>query len=615
MKIDMLFEVSSEAGNKVGGIYTVLQSKSAHMKKNFGEKYCLIGFYNAASAKTELSHERTPRSFKNAFEELKKEGIECYYGTWRKGDNAKLILIDATVFMNKKKDGIKKVDQIKGKLWEDYKIDSLMMPYDFTLNVGWSYAAGMLIEKLSNTKRTIAHFHEWIAGAGLLYLKMNKSKVKTVFTTHATTLGRTKSAYEKNLMAEVNKGLREGKTVDNQEAFKYKLEGKHFMEKVCAKEAEAFTTVSEVVAREAEYILGVKPKVITANALNFERFGNINEAIEKAKINRRSIEKFLFSYFLPYYPIDCSDSLITFISGRYEFENKGIDIFIDALGKANKTTKKPIFAFIFVPAHIGDVNKDVLNNVGIMDQIMDNLDFYVRKNRDKIVMKKQDILKSVRNVDYVLEREKIKILLDIARDKISKDLREVKLIADSVDLYKNMKKEEIPSLCTFELKNHDIIKDSLHKNGLKNTEKNKVKIIFYPTYLRHGDGLLNMAYYDVVSGMDLGVFPSRYEPWGYTPVEAAALMNVAVTSDMAGYGRFVTKSIGDTKNRGIKVLNMVGKSQQEMVDQLSKIFLDLSSMSEDKLLALRKDARKIAEMDNWSKLIKNYIKTYDLISK
>jgi glycogen(starch) synthase len=607
MKVDMLFEVSSEAGNKVGGIYTVLQSKSAHMKKQFGEKYCLIGFYNASSAKTELAYERTPRSFKNAFDELKKEGIICYYGTWRKGDNARLILIDATDFMNRKKDGIKKVDQIKGKLWEEYKIDSLM-----------SYAAGMLIEKLSNTKNTIAHFHEWIAGAGLLYLKMKKSKVKTVFTTHATTLGRTKAAYEKRLMGEVDNGLKHGKTVDTQEAFKYKLEGKHLMEKVCAQNADAFTTVSKVVGKEAQYILGVKPKVITENALDFDRFGTTKDAIERSKTNRKSIEKFLFSYFLPYYPINCSESIISFISGRYEFENKGIDIFIESLGKLNKKlseNSKPFFAFIFVPAYVGDINKELLSNVGIMDQIIDNLDQYVRENRDKIVLEKKEILKSFKNVEEVLEKEKIKLLLDISQDKVKKDIAGVKLISDSIDLFKNMKRNTLPHLCTFEIKNHDLISDALVKNKLDNRESNKVKIIFYPTYLRPGDGLLNMSYYDVISGMDLGVFPSRYEPWGYTPVESAALMNIAVTSDMAGYGQFVVDSVGDTSNRGLKVLKMVGKQSSDVVNQLTGIFYDIVSMSDEKLLEVKKDARKIAEMDNWSKLIKNYIKTYELISK
>ena len=121
MKFDILFEVSSEAGNKVGGIYTVLQSKSGHMKKHFGEKYCLIGFYNPSSARTELSKDRVPRSFKNAFDSLKKEGITCHYGLWRKGSDAKLILIDANDFMNRKKEGIKRVDKIKGDLWKKYK--------------------------------------------------------------------------------------------------------------------------------------------------------------------------------------------------------------------------------------------------------------------------------------------------------------------------------------------------------------------------------------------------------------------------------------------------------------------------------------------------------------
>jgi glycogen(starch) synthase len=615
--VDLLFEVSSEAGNKVGGIYTVLQSKSSEMVKAFGKSYHLIGFYDESSAKTELEPLKMPSNIAKACAELKKFKIHCHYGKWTHGSNAKLILIDAREFMDDMVDGKKRVDTVKTELWDKYKIDSLMMPWDFNLNVGWSHAAGMFIEKLAKGKKVIAHFHEWISGAGLLYLKHKQSKVKTVFTTHATTLGRTKSAWEGNLMKEVSTGLKHGRKVNVQEAFKYKVEGKHLMEQVCAEQADVFTTVSKVVGMEAHYILGVKPSIITPNGLDFSRFGDMKTTIKNQIMRRKDVENFLYSFFLPYYDVDCKDSLLTFISGRYEFENKGIDVFIEALGKLNKTVKKPVFAFIFVPAGVRGIRKEITKNLSAIDKIFDNVKQVVHNRQDEVIYSGDKAVEKAKMFEEVIRDEEAKIVRSIADGSIKNHRwKDEGLITEAVNLFKGLKQDGDAPLSAFEMHNHsDSILDSLKDNGLLNRKRDKVKVVFYPTYIKPGDGLLNMPYYSVVNAMDVGVFPSRYEPWGYTPVESAALMNVAVASDLSGYGQFLVENFGDMSKRGIKVLKMENQSNKTIVNQLHKIFSDVASLNRDQLLTLKKDARKVGEKDNWKDLIKYYKQTYKMAVK
>jgi glycogen(starch) synthase len=611
---DPLFEVSSEAGNKVGGIYTVLQSKSLEMTRAFGESYHLIGFYDESSAKTELERMKMPSEISRACRKLSPLGIHCHYGRWTHGSDAKLMLLDATSFMNEVVDGKKRVDLIKTGLWDKYRIDSLMMPWDFTLNVGWSHAAGMLVEELSKGKKAIAHFHEWISGAGLLYLKNKGSHVKTVFTTHATTLGRTKSAWEGNLMREVSAGLKRGSSVNIQEAFKYKVEGKHLMESVCAAEADVFATVSKVVGMEAHYILGVKPALITPNGLDFSRFGDIASITKSQEERRTDVENFLYTYFLPYYDLDCKDALFTFISGRYEFENKGIDIFIEALGKLNRTAKQNVFAFIFVPAGVKGIRPEVTRNLSAVDRILDNIKKVVHKRHDEVIFSDNKAIDRAKRFEEVIRDEEIALLRSIADNSIKNhSWKGERLIKESTNLFKGLKTVGNAPLSAFEMHNHsDLIIDSLQDNGLGNKKKDKVKVVFYPTYIKPGDGLLNMSYYSVVNAMDMGVFPSRYEPWGYTPVESAALMNLAVASDLSGYGQFLLENFGDMSKRGIRVLMMDGKTNKEIVRQLYGIFSEVSQMNRDELLGLKKDARKVAEKDNWKELIKYYKKAYEM---
>ncbi len=602
MKFDYLFEISSEAGRKVGGIYTVLRSKSAQLVKLLQNKYILFGLHDEKSMRTDFVADDAPADIEQCFTKLKDElGIRCYWGRWKEGSNARIIIVDAWDFGEQEvaisETGMKekRINSIKEYLWKDYGIDSLLMGADFNTNVLWSYAVGVVIKSILELerfkgRRTVAHFHEWLSGAGLLYLKSNVPNVALVFTTHATSLGRTLASTGRDIVNEAMVSKPEGKRVDQGEAYKYKLEGQHLLEKACAKQAHIFTTVSEITGLETEYILDKAPDIVTPNALNFEGYEPINMLIKKSFVNREKVKAFLRSYFLPYYPINIHNCPIIYLSGRYEVIDKGIDIFIDALAKLNEELKRTnyernIFAFIFVPSNIRGPNSELRSNIKVMEQVEELIDDSLATHKDKFL-------------GQVTKNEKYECnMIDIAE--------RVKSLVKSFE-----KSMQYPPLSAHQLNyTNDKIINLLLERGLENKQEDKVKVIFYPTYVRDGDGVLNMDYYEVINGMDIGVFPSRYEPWGYTPIEAGTFLNVSFTTDYSGYGMFIRKNAAN--NSGIKVINMQGMKPWEIVNDLENELELLANMQRDSLRNMKMEARRVAELSDWKTQINKYIEAYE----
>jgi len=609
MVFDFLIEVSNEAARKIGGIYTVIKSKSDQLVKKFGDNYIMVGLYESPKVKQEFQEEEMPVEFRECCAQLEAEGIKCHYGRWVDAANVRCILVDATNFIKRKTkvsynshNEDTTLNYIKHFLWERYKIDSLFMGWDFNENVGWSWACGRVIEKLLSAgefknKKVVVQFHEWITGAGLLYLKAHDVKAATIFTTHATSLGRSLMMNEKaNLFEEILKGIAEKRRVDVHKAFEQKVEGKHLMEKVCAHEATVFTTVSDIMAREVEYMLDKKPDIITPNALDFSEVPKIEKVIEESKSVKDDVDNFLLSVFLPYYPLDLSKKRLLYLSGRYEVTNKGIDVYIKSLAELNSRMKQEksdmtVFAFIFVPTHIKGPHNSTVKNLIIVDKMNDLIEEQEEETRAVIFSRLfGSEKKKSKDPDFINKIKKL--YMSLAKDGSS------------------------PPICVYEFNySHDQIMDMIKENGLGNTKEDRVKVIFYPTYLKPGDGFLNMGYNEVISAFDIGVFPSRYEPWGYTPVEAGANLNIAVTTDLAGFGKFVMEKIKDDKGRGVRVLKMEGKPIDDVVNQLADVFVEVSKVDDKMLMTLKRDARKIVEMSNWESQINNYISAYETASK
>ena len=286
---DILFEVSWEVCNKVGGIYTVVKSKVALMQKYY-KNYIIIGPYVEAKARTDFEELPQPEEIKSIFDILEKEGITCYYGKWTLKEEPTSILIDFSKLVEKK-------DEIKKELWENFKIDSLSAQWDFDEPIIWCKAVARFLEEYANNNKSkiAAHFHEWMAGSALLHLKKAKAKIATVFTTHATMLGRAIAGSGQDLYGMLDNMNPEEK------AYESGVQDKFTTERACAQNTDIFTTVSEITGLEAEKILGRKPEVLVLNGLDTSQFPTVEEFSVKHVTCRKKIREFLTYHFFPYY--------------------------------------------------------------------------------------------------------------------------------------------------------------------------------------------------------------------------------------------------------------------------------------------------------------------------
>ncbi len=529
-KPDFLFEVCFETCNKVGGIYTVVSSKAMKMVENY-EGYVIIGPYNQGKSEKEFVEKKVPDEFKEIFKELKEEGIRCHFGEWKIEGKPNTILIDFQEYK-----GV--LEHLKMRYWEEFKIDSMNSEWDFFEPMLWSTAAGKLIEKYkekNSTKSVIGHFHEWISGFGLLLLKLAKSPVKTVFTTHATMLGRSMSGNGKNLYALLDK------IEPEKEAKEHGVMNKFSTEKACAEQADVFTTVSEITGIEAEKILGKKPDLLLLNGLDIREFPKTEKLHKIRDKSRKKLLEFA-DYFLGTSHLEDNNAKILFTSGRYEFRNKGIDIFVKALEQLNKEDDcEDIIAYFFVPNGWKNVYEEIND----------------------------------------WERKK-----------------------------KHGKQNEDIKLCTHELETPDTdsLINALKESGLTNEKSSKVKCIVVPIYLEKNDGLFGMHYYDITSSCDLSVFASWYEPWGYTPPESLAIGVPTITTDQAGFGRFVN-SLGELNN-AVWVIERYMKDESDSIDELKGAIKEM--LHRDTQL---EDCRKISSKTDWKEFIQFYEKTYDLAIK
>ncbi|MBI5388752.1 glycosyltransferase [Candidatus Woesearchaeota archaeon] len=581
---EMLFEVSWEVCNKVGGIYTVVTSKAALMKQNY-PSYFLIGPYFENKAKFEFEESTPPDDFQSIFEQLKQKGIVCHFGTWQIKGNPQAILINFSGLIEKK-------NEIKGNLWNSFQIDSLHSSWEFEEPVIWSVAVGYLLEAitLAKRKKVVAHFHEWLAGAGLLYLKQQKIPVATVFTTHATMLGRSIAGSGQDLY-----GMLDHMNPEEQ-AYRFGVQDKFLLERACAREADIFTTVSEITALEAEKIIGRKPEVLVLNGLDIEKFPTVEELAIKHVTCREKIKEFLTFHFFPYYTFEIDQTLILFIVARNEFRNKGIDVFVRSLEMLNEKLKAEgstinVAAFFWIPQETR----------GIKVELLENKNFY-RHIKSFIAAHGENIL---HNLMYDIMSHK-----DISRQTLLTEdfLQEVKR-----DLIHFQRKGN-PPLVTHNLVNepNDEILAAFRQHNLQNRQEDKVKIILYPVYLDCDDGLIDLSYYDAMAGCHLGIFPSYYEPWGYTPLEAAAVGVPSITSDLAGFGRFIRQYQKRGMDEGIFVISRYGKGFDAACEEMAGLMDAFVHRDKRQRNRNKLRAKELSGFADWNELVDNYIRAHNL---
>lgn len=528
-----VFEVSWEVCNKVGGIHTVISTKALTLLKDFGDNYVLIGpdVWRDDAEHPEFSEDLNLLSAWK--QQASFEGLRIKVGRWKIKGNPVVILVDFTTYFAKK-------DEVFSKFWESYKLDSISGQWDYIEPSLFGYAAGKVIESyckyyLSPSDKIISQFHEWMTGSGLLYLKEVLPQAGTVFTTHATVIGRSIAGNHQPLyskMKEFNGDIK---------AQEFNVVSKQSMEKISARHADAFTTVSALTDKECAQFLQKEVDLVTPNGFEDGFVPDAEHFNNKRKEARRQLFKVagaLLNETLG------DDVFLVANSGRYEFKNKGIDLFIDSLGQLNQgnSLKKKIVAFILIPANHYGARKDLLERLEGSDNGIQGETFLTH------------------NLHYA---------------------------------------------------ENDPILNKIRAAGLQNKPGDNVKVIFVPSYLNGFDGIFNMPYYDLLIGFDLTVFPSYYEPWGYTPLESLAFHIPTITTTLTGFGLWAKDIFKDPGN-GIFVINRDDFNDSEVVDGISEAVRIVNKLTPKALKEARDKAFDISRIALWSNLIDYYYQAFDI---
>ena len=610
-KAEFFMEICLQVVNNLGGVYTVLTSKSPEMKRYYGENFYAVGPYHEESASFEFEKEIPPDDIRDLIEQLEKENIICHYGKWLIPGSPKTFLID---FSNR----LNTINRIKKDMKSKYNIDFSKIKFrkkDFIVGFSlkafeseliWGDAVNIFMQKLLSLERFkkktgVLHFH-FSDPSGFLIadLKQKNANVGLVATSHSTRLGRAIALNGEDIYKEMKTGLKKGKTVNKgrEKIYGSICNFKHYMELIYAKYCDVFTSVSEVTAQEGKYILGRKSDIITPNGLQMDILPSQEEKAIVHLNAKERIYRFLNAYFLPFHPVDIPNSLLFFTSGRYELTTKGYDIMFEALGKLNEVLKKEeyknnIFVFLFIMTNKGkQANEEILENMAVYDAIEHStrLEFpHIEKRIINSLVHGHEIDRDIIFEEHFLMESK-KLMLKFKRKDASN-----------------------PPIYAFKgLGEEDPIYKLLLKCGLDNKSDDKVKVIFYPAPVSVADGLLSMEYYEVMSGMHLGIFPSLYEPWGYTPLETAAHNVMSITTDVAGFGKFIKEKSDQRKKPGILVLTTRDRKREEIVDDLADMMYWVTKLPRKERVTKKMEANKLALSADWKEFAKYYIQAHNL---
>ena len=538
LKPDYIFESSWEVCNKVGGIYTVLSTRAKTLQDVMKDQIIFIGpdFWQ----EQESPYFQEDKSLFAEWQwEAKENSLEVRVGRWTVPGEPIAVLVDFKPFFEKK-------NEIYAWLWEHYHVDSLHAYGDYDEASMFSYAAALVVENfynhylLNKKKRVIYHANEWMCGLGALYINNVLPQIGTVFTTHATSIGRSIAGNQKPLYDYLFAYH------GDQMADELNMQSKHSIEKQTAWHVDCFTTVSDITANECKELLDKPVDVVLPNGFDNSFVPKAATFTKKRKAARKRLLEIANA--LLGERLD-DDTLIVSTSGRYEFRNKGIDVFVEAMNRLlrDKDLKKKVLAFIEVPGWVGEPRKDL-----------------------------QERLASGKSFDTPLEVPQVTHWLH------------------------NM--------------SHDNVLGMMKYYDMHNRKEDQVKVIFLPCYLDSKDGIMDMTYYDVVLGNDLCIYPSYYEPWGYTPLEAVAFKVPCITTDLAGFGLWANKEFGHYGEieDGVKVIHRTDYNYSEVADTIKDTVARFSGMTKKQVDECRKHADELSKKALWSEFIKYYYEAYDI---
>jgi len=529
---DYLFEVSWEVCNKVGGIYTVVATKALHLQSQLGRRHIFIGpdVWMHRSGNPDFIED--PMLYRSWKAQARAEGLTFRVGQWNIPGKPLAILVDY-------KQHLPQADTILGALWKDFGVDSLSGNWDYKESAVFGVIAGRVIESfwnynLKGGEKVVAQFHEWQTGAGILQLKRSGIPVATAFTTHATMMGRCLAGNNLPLYNDITQYN------GDEMARRFNVTAIYSLEKKSAENADVFTTVSDITAKEcAQFLRPVD--VVTPNGFdNSFTPATAAEYKKRHDLARERLVQVATAMSAEEVP---ADALFLCIGGRYEYRNKGIDVFLDALDKVNRgeSVGRSIQAFILIPS----------GHQGPDKALVDKLDGHGDVNYQT-------------QVSHVLQNA-----------------------------------------------GYDSIMNRLREHGLTNALGDKVKVYFIPSYLNGDDGIFNLPYYTMLCGMDLALFPSYYEPWGYTPLESLAFRIPTLTTTLAGFGLWV-KTHYNKPHPGITVLDRDDNNYDEVVEGVAGRIRELAGIDKVARQLYRENAREVSQIALWSRQIQYYEQAYSL---
>jgi glycogen phosphorylase/synthase len=529
---DYLFETSWEVCNKVGGIYTAIATKALILAEEYKDNFILIGpdIWKETHQNPEFIEDKF--LFKSWREVAEAEGLRIKVGRWNIPGKPAVILVDFTPYFSDK-------DKIFAHFWEQYKLDSLTGDWEYIEPAFFGYAAGKIIESFynynnSHLDKIIAQFHEWMTGTGILFLKERVPQIGTVFTAHATVVGRSIAANDLPLYKNLENYNAE--TIARQ----FGVMAKFSLEKLAAQEADFFTTQSQITNNECRHFLEKEADLLTPNGFDDSWIPLKDEFIEKRERSRRKLFEVAGVITGQVYS---PDTILLLNSGRYEIRNKGLDIFIDSMGLLNKQPNLPETVIAVIAVSSG-------HNIP-----------------------KKDLLDRISRKDFTQSRQE--------------------------------------EYCTHGLAEpeNDLILQRIKANGLMNRPEDKVKVIYIPTYLNGTDGIFNLNYYDLLIGFDGTVFPSYYEPWGYSALESLSYHIPTITTSFSGFGQWIKTFFPNLKDC-TAVIDRNDDNADEVVDNIVRHIYTCTGKSEKEIIKTRIKAYEISRSALWRNLIVNYKEAY-----
>jgi glycogen synthase len=587
----LLVEVAWEVCNQVGGIYTVIRSKVPSMIEKWGENYCLLGPYfpHQASAEFEPSEETDDPFYKTVLK-LREQGIEAYYGHWLVTGRPRVVLVNPySVFS--------KLGEIKYQLWEHHKISTPDGNALLDQVEAFGHIAKLFFSELhqqeSNNQEIIAHFHEWMVGTPIPAMRRDDSPIKIVFTTHATMLGRYLAMNDPSFYDHLP-------FVDwAAEAKRFNIETAVNIERAAAHGAHILSTVSRVTARECTHLLGRDPDIILPNGLNIERFTAMHESQNLHQQYKQEIHQFVMAHFFQSYSFDLDRTLYFFTSGRYEYRNKGYDLTLEALARLNWKLQQSnidttVVMFFITKQPYHSINPWVLQSRALMAEIQETCEAIQKQVGERL------FYAAAASTDH-----KLPALRDFVDDYWKLRYRRT---------LQSWKTHQLPPVVTHNLvdDNKDEILSFLRTANMVNNAHDRVKIVYHPDFISVINPLFGMEYNQFVRGCHLGVFPSYYEPWGYTPLECLASGVPAITSDLAGFGDYVTQNIENPADKGMYLVHRRHNSFDDAANQLADNMFAFIKLSRRDRINLRNKVEGSSEEFDWKNLRKYYDQAYEL---